>query len=155
MSQRSISDMLKPLQTTPRRRQRVASISPDGDTIIVDSPSQDTPNTRKRARIDYNYLDKYGLSGRTESPTRSSQTSRTTIPKTLQSSQQLSQASTQETIDIAESQDAESDNEVGEEKKRKAGWFWSYFEVKVLDTTFIKKGKKKAGGSGSSDYLQD
>lgn len=72
MSQRSISDMLKPLQTTARRRQRVASISPDGDTNIVDSPSQDTPNTRKRDRIDYYNLNKYGLSGRTESSIRSS-----------------------------------------------------------------------------------
>jgi hypothetical protein len=134
-----------PSTSTPRGRRGQNSTE---DTIVVNTtPSQDaddsqTPNTRKRARLNYNTLHNHGFNG---SPPPSPSVNTTAKKAQVTAAKKASQASQQSTFTVPE----EEDEEIEEQEPERSGggkraWWWEYFTVEVLTTTFEKgRGKKK------------
>lgn len=115
------------------------------DTITVDSSpasttntNTNTPNTRKRTR-NYAILNEYGLD-RSPEPGSPTPSTRKRAPK------KASQQPTSQQIASQTQQDkeVEEDDTIVVSKDSKKAWFWQYYTVKVLDTTWEKgTGRRK------------
>jgi hypothetical protein len=143
MPQQQLTSMLQ--KHTPRRRSVLASST----TAARATPPQngspsDTPNTRKRAQINYATLQNHGFDDPAplDSPTPSARTTKRARTQASQASQSqvLQPEATQETIDIdVKDEDNEEDTE-----RKKPGWFWKYYTAKELSITYEKgRGKTK------------
>ena len=129
---------------TPIRRHR----SSTRESITVDTtPQNDTspsriPNSRKKARLNYNTLNKYGFQG---PPLASPSTNSTARRAQILNAQKASQPSQQSTINIPDEDDKIEEDEEAEKKGGgKRAWWWEYYKTTTLSTTWASgRGKTK------------
>ncbi|PMD23043.1 hypothetical protein NA56DRAFT_747653 [Hyaloscypha hepaticicola] len=121
---------------TPIRRHR----SSTRESITVDTtPQNDTspsriPNPRKKARLNYNTLNKYGFQG---PPLVSPSTNSTARRAQILNAQRASQPSQQSTINVPDEDDKIEEDEEAEKKGGgKRAWRWEYYKTTTLSTTW-------------------
>jgi hypothetical protein len=147
-----------PYNKTPLRRSTRAS-SPSEDSIVVDTtppparrqaikstPPSRTPETRKR-KIDFQSLHNYGFQGAPpaipKAPKQNAPIAKkarvSTVKKALNSAKEI-----QATIQELQSEDEE---DIYEEKQKTSGkhaWWWKFYNIKTLSTTYDKgRGRNK------------
>jgi len=146
-----------PRKGTPLRRSTRVS-SPAEDSIVIDTTPQastqaiesttpsPTPETRKR-RIDFHSLHNYGFQGPELSTPKPSKPTAPPAKRACLSTAEKSQASIKESQSQAIIDDIQSEEEdINKEKKRngtgKRAWWWKFYTVSTLSTTY-KKGRGK------------